>query len=401
MDDRDDDLGTRIKQLRGRLLSQRTLSERSGVSIDVIRKLEQGRRHTASVATLQRLARVLDVGVGDLLGKRAAMPSAVPNSGVVAMREALTPASDVLTGGSDHGDPLTVQEAERTVTYLWGAYWSGRYGVLAELLPGALAQLRTTLGAANTSEHTRAARALAMGYQLAGDTLAHLGHPDAAWIGVRSGLAAAEQAGDDLLAAAVRISGAWQLIKQGRYEDSEQVAVTTAQDIAPDGAATDSALAAYGTLTLTAATAAARSGRGDTARTLLAEASSTAQRLGYDRSDHQTTFGPTKVAMMAADVAVAQEDYAGALAAARTLDAAAPLPPVNRARHLADVALSHLRLGRGDRALQALLAAEQLGPEWIKVQRFPRQIAAELVATERRLTTPLRSFAERIGVNAG
>ncbi|PWW50281.1 helix-turn-helix domain-containing protein [Actinokineospora spheciospongiae] len=401
MDDRDDDLGTRIKRLRGRLISQRTLSERSGVSIDVIRKLEQGRRHTASVATLQRLARVLDVGVGDLLGKRATMPSAVPNAGVVAMREALTPTSDVLNGGGDHGDPLTAQEAERTVTSLWGAYWSGRYAVLAELLPGALAQLRTTLGAVDASDHARAARALAMGYQLAGDTLAHLGHPDAAWIGVRSGLAAAEQAGDDLLAAAIRISGSWQLLKVGRYEDSEHVAVTTAQDIVLDGAASDSALAAYGTLTLTAATAAARSGRGDTARTMLEEASATARRLGYDRSDHQTTFGPTKVAMMTTDIAVVQEDYAGALAAARTLDPAAPLPPVNRARHLADVAMSHLRLGRGDRALQALLAAERLGPEWIRFQRFPRQIAAELVATERRLTGPLRAFGDRIGVHAG
>jgi transcriptional regulator with XRE-family HTH domain len=37
------------------------------VSVDAIRKLEQGRRHTASIATLARLARVLGVDAADLL----------------------------------------------------------------------------------------------------------------------------------------------------------------------------------------------------------------------------------------------------------------------------------------------------------------------------------------------
>jgi transcriptional regulator with XRE-family HTH domain len=55
------ELGARIRQLRGRLLSQRELADKAQVSVELIRKLEQGRRHTASIGSLQRIARALDV----------------------------------------------------------------------------------------------------------------------------------------------------------------------------------------------------------------------------------------------------------------------------------------------------------------------------------------------------
>jgi transcriptional regulator with XRE-family HTH domain len=43
--------------------------------VDAIRKLEQGRRQTASIGTLQRIARVLDVDVAELLGRSRSVPS--------------------------------------------------------------------------------------------------------------------------------------------------------------------------------------------------------------------------------------------------------------------------------------------------------------------------------------
>ncbi|MGH8967392.1 MAG: helix-turn-helix domain-containing protein, partial [Actinomycetes bacterium] len=48
------------------MLTQHDRAAAVGISVDVIRKLELGHRHTASIATLTRLARVLDVELADL-----------------------------------------------------------------------------------------------------------------------------------------------------------------------------------------------------------------------------------------------------------------------------------------------------------------------------------------------
>ena len=65
--------------------------------MDAIRKLEQGRRQTASIGTLQRIARVLDVDVAELLGRSRSVPSGGDDQARVwAIRDALTSVDDLL-----------------------------------------------------------------------------------------------------------------------------------------------------------------------------------------------------------------------------------------------------------------------------------------------------------------
>jgi transcriptional regulator with XRE-family HTH domain len=47
-------IGERIRELRRGIFTQHDLAAAADVSVDVIRKLEQGRRLTASIGTLQR-----------------------------------------------------------------------------------------------------------------------------------------------------------------------------------------------------------------------------------------------------------------------------------------------------------------------------------------------------------
>jgi DNA-binding XRE family transcriptional regulator len=49
-------IGERIRELRRGIYTQTDLAAAAGVSVDVIRKLEQGRRHTVSIGTLQHIA---------------------------------------------------------------------------------------------------------------------------------------------------------------------------------------------------------------------------------------------------------------------------------------------------------------------------------------------------------
>ena len=390
-------IGERIRRLRNDgLMTQDDLAAAAGVSTDLIRKLEQGRRHTASIGSLHRIAAALDVDLGELLG-RESMPDAAPDAGVIALRQAVADVADLM--GDVEGEPLSLRDAERSVTYLWGAYWSGRYDQLTGLIPQALIGLRAMLHAANTATRSKAAEQLAWGYWVAGSTLTHLLQPDAAFMAVRRAVDLAGSGDDALLAAALKGSLSWQLMVSGRFAEAEGVAVRTAESIEPSGDVPAQDLSAYGSLLVTAATAAARDARRAVAGDFLQSASEVAQRLGADRVDYETPFGPSQVTMQTVDVSVVTEDYPAALDAAARMPANPGLPLAARCRHLTDRACAHASLGQEEQALALLLTAEGMSPDWIRHQSLARAVARDLLTAERTRSTPLRQLAKRIGVN--
>src|SRR4051794_2171148 len=87
-------LGDRVGRLR-RLadLTQEGLAERSGLSVDVVRKLEQKRKNSARLPTLHALAKGLGVEVTSLVGD----PPGIPSNGeaeppaLIAVRRAIMP----------------------------------------------------------------------------------------------------------------------------------------------------------------------------------------------------------------------------------------------------------------------------------------------------------------------
>ena len=386
-------LGSRIRTLRGKVLTQQYLADAAGVSVDLIRKLEQGARQTASITSLQKIARALDVDVAELLGKPRSLPSTHPNAGTVAIRRALTPVDDLLDEMPVDVDVLGLRDARRSVEYAWGAYWSGRYDVLSTVLPGALPQLRATVV---TDDRAEVHDLLARLYWVTACTLVQLGQTDSAYLAIRQALHAARTSEDELLYATLCGSLSWQLLIQGRYEEAHAVAVKAAVTIEPQGRVEPPHLSAYGSLILTGATAAGRAGWLGEAEHLLSTADEVAQRVGGDRHDYETYFGPSQVVMQRVDIDVVTERYEKALTAAKRMPERVGLPLAARARHLTDQALAHSRLGQSDRALDALLTAERLGPDWITYQTLPRMIVSELLHRDRR--TPLRGLARRLGV---
>ncbi|HWO61428.1 MAG TPA: helix-turn-helix transcriptional regulator [Umezawaea sp.] len=391
----DSTLGARIKRLRGNTMTQRELADAAGVSLSLVRALEQEQRHTASVGSLHRLARALDTDTGVLLGKTTTMPGN-PAAGVMAIRRALTPVDDLLDEVVHDGQPVELGEAQRLVDYGWGLYWSGRYEKLSGLLPTALAQLRATAHAAPADDKVRAQELLARGYWLAACSLVHLGQQESAWLAIRQALDAAKHGQDELLDATLRGSVSWQLLVQGRYDEAAGVALRAAVAVEPSGLVSPQRLSVHGTLLLSAATASGRDGMVTAARDLLAEARSVADRNGVDRNDYESPFGVSQVVMQTVDVAVVTEDYAAAIEAARSMPHDAGLPLAARARHLTDTAYAHAHLGHVQQARDALLTAEAMAPAWIKYQTLPRQVAAELVRRDGNST--LRGLARRLGV---
>src|SRR6476619_4947563 len=101
------DIGKRIYELRVERvprLTQRELAERAGVSVDVIQKLEQGRKATARIPTLTAIATALDVDLSAILSNPTHLESVPADGGLLALRRALTPVVD------DPGTPATADE---------------------------------------------------------------------------------------------------------------------------------------------------------------------------------------------------------------------------------------------------------------------------------------------------
>ncbi|MCA1675435.1 MAG: helix-turn-helix domain-containing protein [Actinobacteria bacterium] len=389
-------IGERIRRLRkAALMTQDDLAAAAGVSTDLIRKLEQGQRHTCSITSLHRIARALDVDLGELLS-RENMPDAAPDAGVVALRQAVADVTDLL--GDVEGEPLSLRDAERSVAYLWGAYWSGKHERLVGLIPQALTGLRATLHAADVATRPTAAAHLAGGYWVAASTLADLRHPDAAFMALRRAVDLADSSDDALLAAALKGGVSWQLMKDGRFTESERLAVRTAASVEPRGDAPLQDLAVYGTQLVRAATAAARDDRGAIAAEFLATAGEVAQRLGCNRIDYESPFGPSLVTMQTVDANVVTKNYTTALDVASQMPSNHGLPLAAYCRHLTDRACAHTNLGQDEEALALLLTAEGMSPDWIRHHAFAHAVVQDLLAAEKARSTPLRALAERIGV---
>jgi transcriptional regulator with XRE-family HTH domain len=389
-------IGERIQRRRkAALMTQDDLAAAAGVSTDLIRKLEQGRRHTASITSLHRIAAALDVDLGELLG-RDSMPEAAPDAGVVALRQAVADVADLL--GDVEGEPLSLRDAERSVTYLWGMYWSGKWDQLTGLIPQALIGLRATLHAADATTRPKAAEQLAWCYSVAATTLTHLRQSDAGFMAARHALDCVAGGDDALLAAVLKGAVSWQLLVSGRFLDAERVAVRAAESIEPHGDVPVQVLSVYGSLLVQVANAGARGGRNAIAGDFLEAGREVAQRVAFDRMDYEIPFGPSLVTMQTVDVGVVTEDYPAALDAASRMPANPGLPLASCCRHLTDRACAHANLGQEKEALALLLTAEGMSQDWIRHQSLARAVTHDLLVAERRRSTPLRELAIRIGV---
>ncbi|MFB7633878.1 helix-turn-helix domain-containing protein [Streptomyces sp. NPDC056149] len=396
-------IGDRIARLRARRgLTQEGLAERSGMSVDVVRKLEQGVRRTARLSTLNSLARALDVEPSALVGKPATFE--VRGDGeqpsVLALRQAVAPVSELLGEDPDPEDPPDIAALQTALRSTECIRREGRMAEIGALLPQLINDAKATAHASTGHRAAAAHSVLAEAYQVAATTLAALGKEDAAFTALERARTAAAKGDDPHLETVGLSSLAWVLTKQGRLADAERVALRAAERIEPGFRSAPIELALWGVLLLRAATAAVRSEHQDTVHDLLNLAGAAAARLGTDRLDYATPFGPTNVGVAKVNFLVEMEDSAEALRTARTVPELQALPPTWRARFHVDRALAHADLDQDDGAVTALLTAERIAPEWMRYHSTSLRLVSELRGRERRRASPLTALADRLDLDA-
>ncbi|MFE4665654.1 helix-turn-helix domain-containing protein [Streptomyces sp. NPDC056716] len=394
-------IGDRIGRLRARRkLTQEQLAERSGVSVDTVRKLEQNRRLTARLSTLNRLARALDVETSALVGQPTTFEANSEGDApsVLALRQAVSPIGDLLGEEPDAEDPPTMGALRASLDSTERIRREGRMGEIGALLPQLIRDAKAVAHAYNGASQAAAYAVLAEAYQVAATTLTALGKEDAAYTAIERGTDAARRSDDPHLEAIGASTLAWIFTRQGRLEDAERVALSYADRIEPGFRSPPLELSLWGILLLRAATATVRQGEGkyDRVDELLRMATGAAASIGTDRLDYATPFGPTNTGVAKVNFLVEMERSQDAITAARTVPGIASLPPTWRARFHVDRALAYSDLERDEQATKALLKAEQDAPEWMRYHGTARRVVAELRDRERRRTSPVTELADRL-----
>jgi len=319
---------------------------------------------------------------------------------VASIRDALMNYDGI---GADEGaTAVDLSALGRQVQQAWRARQASAYRQLGVLLPRVLTTAQLAARQLGSDQRRTANGLLAETYQCVTGAMANTGQNDLAWVAADRGILAAEQSEDPLVVAASTRMLAHALLAMGHSEKAQQVALTALTPLESGlGTAPPAHLSVYGALLQTSAVIAARRGDRVRANEFLAEATTTAQRLGEDRNDFWTVFGPTNVAIHPASVAVELGDAGRVVEQARAIDPS-HLPSLERrSHHLLDLAQGYGQWRKDHEAVDVLLQAERLAPQEVHSQPVVQRLVVELLQRERRTTKPkLRELATRVGVLA-
>jgi transcriptional regulator with XRE-family HTH domain len=386
-------IGERLRQLRSeRGLTQEQLAGLASASVDLVKKLDQGRRESARLSSLAALADSLDVPLSELTDKRPRLDGGGDRL-VLGLRDVLL-SPDLLPGivADDDQEPTPTPRLRSLLGDGWRDYWSGRFVELARRTPALVAEARHAQRAGTEG----CGPVLSQAYQLAACLLVHLGRDDLALIGAERAVTAAAGGPDELQWAAAHGTYSWVLMNQARNDDAERVARRIAEQIEPRlSVATPQQLTVWGGMVLWAMAAACAAGRADTTDDYLTLARAGAARMDSDRLDYALNFGPTQVAM--------QDTYTQVTLGLpdRALDAAQhvrrkDLRAISSGRHLLDLAQAHADMHRDADAVDTLAQAKTLAPVWFRHQIAARGLVTDVCERRARLTPAMRELVRSL-----
>lgn len=401
----DASLGDRLARLR-RLagLTQEQAAERSGVSVDVVRKLEQHRKHSARLPTLHALAKGLGVEVTALLGDPPAVASngAPDTPALVELRRAVMP-SLVPKAPADLGS-LSLAVTRQEIADGWSLYHAADFGALMAVLPGIVADARLFASVGAPEQKAAGSAALGKALQLGGHLAMRLGKTDLALSALERAATAADDSGDPLLAPMIFGSVAWAYQRQNRLDDAEELAVTAADDLKRGKLDSAARTRVWGGLLMSAATSAARMGNYEEARDVMTAAEEGAARLATlpppeDDGRMLSVFSRSSVRIERVRLAVQHARPDEALQLAKGIRLSADIPPSWRTWLLLDVARAYADIGDAENAVRTLETLRRVAPAWIRQHTLAVAIVTDLWAAPRR-PPGLRKLAEYLGVAA-
>ncbi|WP_245790391.1 transcriptional regulator [Streptomyces monashensis] len=283
----------------------------------------------------------------------------------------------------------------------WTLVHASSYAALSDHLAKLLPSIETAVRHAPAGERTELHSLRAKAYQVAAASFTRQDQADAAWIAADRALQAAELAGQPLEVVASLFRMAHAFMRQQHMEQAEQAAKSAVAVMAPRAeapACPPEELSLLGAMNLVLAVINAREGNRGRTHEHIERARGIAARLGEDRNDFDTEFGPTNVEVHAVSTAVELGDAGLALEVAQDVDTSG-LSPERQSRFLLDVARAHAQRRHVGEATAAILEAEALAPEQIQDHHLARGVIRDLIQLSGpRVPEALRDLAERSAV---
>jgi len=394
-------LGRRIARERRRHgLSQPELAALADRPVAWVSQLERGVEPIDKPAALKPLAEALELPLSELAaGVEAGAGELRRASAADSLRLLLAGAHSLCAMlGESHAPALGSLRAttERACAFAGAGDYDQLTAELANLLPGLEAAVRTVPPALQADAY----ELTAMAYQACSAALMKLAEPLAAWVAADRAMAAAEKAGNPVLAAVGQYRLASVLLDSREYALADEMARTTLLALRGFAELADpDAVSLCGGLTLLRAVIAARTSHPAAALGHLAKARLLASRLGTHQATAVPEFGVQYVALFEIAVSVDLGDADHALRTAATLDITG-LSPTWLARMLIDVARAHALRQDVDEATAALSRAMDLGSWQVRDRDRARQVIGDLLTvqtTPHRALTALTALAERVG----
>jgi transcriptional regulator with XRE-family HTH domain len=397
-------LGVRLRRLRRMTgLTQEALAEKSGISSDVIRRLEQQRKHSARLPTLHALAKGLGTELTGLVGDPPAAPSSgdAESPALVALRRAVMPPLFVPPTVRDGADELSISTLRQEIAAAWTLYHAAEFDVAMSALPGIIADARLAAAVGNEQERASGHQALGKALQLAGHLAIRLGKTDLGVSSLERAVAVAADSADPLLTPMLYNSVCWAYQRQARLDDAQALALHAADSVEGSHADTTEGVRVWGGLLMSAATSSARNGDYDQADDMMRVAEKATGRLGKlpptPNGKLVSVFSRSSVRIERVRLAVQHGRPEEALRLARGMRLSGDIPPSWRTWLLLDVARAHTDVGNPDGAVRALEALHRVAPAWMRHHTLAVSIVSDLWASGNR-PAGLRKLALFLGV---
>ncbi|MCO6005470.1 helix-turn-helix domain-containing protein [Actinoallomurus purpureus] len=397
------EIGRRVARARRRRgLSQTVLAELVGRSESWLSQVERGLRTIDSHSVLIRLAEVLSVEISQLTAHETdtEIVKYEPVAGIRDVMARYGALPGVINASAYVGRAPNVHGLDREMRRANRLYQAARYDEVGRLLPGLIdaveqARLTCALAERRTVETLRA-----LTYHSVTMTLSRVGDAELAWMAADRSIAAAEAAERPLLGAVSAYRLGYVLIRLKQVGNAEDLLMRAADALSSTRRSKPPALSVRGGLYLAAATAAATRFDRAGADRHLAMARKVAGKVGADRNDFWSAFGPTNVVIHEVSTAVAFGDAKLALERGESLDLDRLGPGLRgrRAQVFLDMARAYAQQRKDAAAVNTLLRAERVSPELVRYDQRTNDLLTELVRREHRASTPeLRGLAHRAG----
>ena len=392
-------VGQRAAQLRRlRGLTQVQLADRAGVSLSLVRRVEQG-QVPATPAFIGAVARALKSSPAELQGQ--------PYRGDTAETDRVHAAIGPLRAEvalfdvpEDDIAPRPLEELRARVEAVSQLAHEVQLVRLGEYLPDLLADLRTTAFHSDGAPARDVWAMLAETWSNARMLARILGYPDLAQSMAERYAHAAARSGDEYAVAIGNSLRAAELIQVDRGRAAARLLEAARGRLGePTGKDSPQRWTAWGWSHLQSALAAAR-GANDaaTATDHLAEAARAARHLPADADYYRLTVNQANVAIWSVGVAVELGDGAEAVHRASSLHDFTGVTPNRVSHHYIDLARGQLYAGDRHAALGSLLTARKLAPQQTRYHPQVRETVRILARLERRRTDSLAAFTSWLGL---